>query len=213
MKELLENEFALANGRMAGSVPVIARQLPSARVGWADAAACAACSHFFKMNCDHVVLNLLSGGGVTLIEFEYFINGFRQMKGEKCDYILHDKGDKIVLSDFTCSRTEYLENHWRDGKTVVGKRTKVRSQIEESIRKPYAVPTIAAHIDGYKEKIGLLGYRLRDEELSSNLPATLARRQKAFMGEFDALGKRKIALPMPRGFFFVENKYPDIYQW
>lgn len=213
MKQLLENNFTVAHGRAAGSVMVIENTCPAGSFTIADAAACGACSYFFKMNCNQTVLKVHAATEVRQIEFEYFINAFPRITGQRCDFIFHDAGQKIVLSDLTCSRSEYIDTHLRDGKPEIGKRAKVRGQIEESIKKLYAVPAIAAHINTFPQKRGLFAYRLRDEELSSNLAATLARRKKEFLGEAESLGKRRLALQMVNGFVFTENKYPDVYQW
>ena len=213
MKQLLENDFTVAHGRAAGSVIVIENTCPSGDFTVADAPACGACSYFYKMKCEQVVLKVHSETDVHQIEFEYFINAFPKITGQRCDFIFHDAGQKIVLSDLTCSRSEYIDTHLRDGKPEIGKRATVRSQIEESINKLYEVPSIAAHISAIPQKRGLFAYRLRDEELSSNLAATLARRKKEFMGEAESLSKRRLALPMIKGFVFTENKYPDVYRW
>ena len=213
MKQLLETDYTVAHGRLAGTIPVIETIYSSGDFVLADAKACSECSYFYKMNCEQLVLKVHSATDVHQIEFEYFINAFGKITGKRCDYIFHDAGQKIVMSDFTCSRSEFIDTHLRDGKTEAGKRVTVRGQIEESIRKLYAVPAIAAHIDSFPQKRGLFAYRLRDEELSSNLSATLTRRKNEFMSEAELLNKRRLALPMINGFVFTENKYPEVYQW
>lgn len=213
MKQLLENDFTVAHGRVAGSVMAIENTCPAGDFTVVDAKACGACSYFYKMNCEQAVLKIHSTTDIHQIEFEYFINTFPKITGLRCDYIFHDSGDKIVLSDLTCSRSDFIKAHLRDGKPEAGKRVIVRRQIEESIKKLYSVPAIAAHIDTFPQKRGLFAYRLRDEEFSSNLSATLARRIKEFMGEAESLNRRRLALPLINGFVYTENKYPEVYQW
>lgn len=214
MKQLLENKFSVAHGREPQKMYEECEIHSAGKFSCADVTACNECSNFFKSNCDSIVLQVESKTEVTQINFEYFIDkNFKKYTSSKCDFIFYDNGDKIVFGDFSCSFSEYIDSHVCNGEQKEGKRAKVQIQIKRSIEELYKVPEIAEYLDSHTKKIALFAYRAKDDELSHNLTSKLKASRDAFLGEFNALNKRKLKFQLTHDFIYTENRYPEVYKW
>lgn len=211
MKQLLENQFA----RMYDSsrkVHTVHEEILEGDVALYDEHACRGCIPFFSNACEHETFKLHTESAVTFLAIEAFFNGFQHLKGERCDAMLLDD-HKVVLLDMYCGMSEYMDPHWVDGKEAVGKNMKVRQQIEATLQRLYAVPEIAAHLDGLPERIGIFGYRAKDAGLFQNVPRTVSRAMDMFLAIRRNQQARRLAMPMSHGFRYVMLAYPDTYNW
>ena len=211
MKQLLETRFSQhydANGR---SHPVNEVTI-NGDVALSDYHACNICKSFFYMTCGHQTFLLHASSPVKMLDIESFINSFPNIQGERCDRLLHD-GRKIVLMDMYCGMSEYLDPHLNDGNMVIGKKTKVRQQIEKTIDRLYTIPDIATFVNGIPEKLGIFAYRAKDDGLFANVPVQISRSKAMFLRSSKEQEKRRLAAPMSHGFKYVMHSYPSVYQW
>ena len=115
--------------------------------------------------------------------------------------------------DMYCGMSEYLDPHLNDGNMVIGKKTKVRQQIEKTIDRLYTIPDIATFVNGIPEKLGIFAYRAKDDGLFANVPSQISRSREMFLRISKAQANRKLAAPMSHGFKYVMHSYPSVYRW
>ena len=115
--------------------------------------------------------------------------------------------------DMYCGMSEYIDDHLLNNAVTVGKKAKVREQIESVIAILYKVDDIAHYLDQKKSKIGIFGYRAKDAELFANVPKKVNNTMNSFLIIQKALNKRRLKLPMSHDFQYVMNEYPKVFQW
>lgn len=212
MKTLLEEAFAsLYDARNKGKHALLGKVCVG-DAALSDNLSCGQCRPFFSMGCDHETFRFHCDAPVDVYDIEKFMNGFAQIKGERCDAMLLGEG-KLALLDMYCGMSDYLDQHFNDGKLVSGKKAKVRSQIEATIRLLYSCPEVASFIDGMKERVGIFGYRAKDEEHFQNVPKQVAQSVSKFLGFQRSIAKRRLAAPMSHGFVYVMHSFPERYIW
>lgn len=211
MKELLENQFSLMYDPSRKRHTVQEDVLIGDR-SLRDEQSCGQCKPFFTQTCEHETFLIHADSSVRLLAIEGFLNSFPKIEGERCDVLLFDE-NKIVLLDMYCGMSDYLDSHRVEGKEVIGKKAKVRQQIEATLNRFYTVEDIAVYLDAIPEKFGVFAYRAKDEELFTNVPKTVARSMNQFLGISKAQTKRRLAAPMSHGFRYVMQAYPNRYQW
>ena len=96
---------------------------------------------------------------------------------------------------------------------VIGKKTKVRQQIEKTIERLYSITDIAVFVDGLSEKFGIFAYRAKDDGLFANVPVRISRSKAMFLRFSKEQANRRLAAPMSHGFKYVMHSYPSVYQW
>lgn len=177
-----------------------------------DTIACSNCILFFATACDRDVLALSTKEVVHCINIETFFNQFPNIVGKRCDYILYNK-NKIVLIDLTCSLEDYIYPHLNKQKVVRGKRLYAREQIEHTLDILMKEKEIKDYIDLKEQKIGLLGYRIKDEESFQYIPRKIDDVLNAWLAMERELETRKLQFPMSYGFKFEMVKTPEVYKW
>lgn len=210
MKNLLLNNFLILHHKSVGSIPINEKFISGA-VSLHDDIACRSCIPFFANSCEQEVLNLYSQDAVVLINIEEYLDNLKTT-GRRCDYLLYDE-NKIMLADLTCSMEEYLHPHLMLGVMQQGKRLTARQQIEHTLELLAEEPEIVEYIDNKSSKIGLLAYRIKDEDLFADIPKQLQELMTAWLAMENDLEMRKLRFPMSHGFSFEMIKYPNVYQW
>lgn len=211
MKQLLETQFSQRYDTHGRSHP-INEVIINNEIALCDYKACNRCIPFFASVCGHETFLLHVSSPVKMLDIESFINSFPNIQGERCDGLFHD-GRKIVLMDMYCGMSEYLDPHLNDGNMVIGKKTKVRQQIEKTIDRLYSIPNIAVFVDGLSEKFGIFAYRAKDDGLFANVPVQISRSKAMFLRSSKEQAKRRLAAPMSHGFKYVMHSYPSVYKW
>ena len=210
MKDLLFNYFLIRHHTSKGSVSVNEKYISGA-VSLKDDIACRSCIPFFANSCEQEVLNFYSKDTVVLINIEEYLNNLK-ITGRRCDYLLYDE-NKIMLADLTCSMEEYLHPHLMLGEMQQGKRLTARQQIEHTLALLIEVPEIEEYINSKSIKIGLLAYRIKDEDLFAGIPKQMQDLLATWLAMENDLEMRKLRFPMSHGFSFEMVKYPNVYQW
>lgn len=211
MKTLLLNNFTRLHKKTPGSIPVN-EQSKRGIIGLKDNKACQSCMSFFKNSCEHEVLIISSETTISLINIEEFIDRFNIEGRRKCDYLLYD-ASHLVLADLTCSMEQYLDPHLQEGKKQKGKRLVARRQIEQTLELLMEDATIAEEIKAKSIKVGLLAYRVKDEDLFQDVPQKM-QQESAIWQAFERERERsQLVFPMPYGFSFEMLRYPDNYVW
>lgn len=211
MKQLLEVQFSQqydSHGRSHSIGEVVV----NGDYSLYDDNSCNPCISFFKLHCNKQTILFYSTSPVKLLDIESFLNSFPKLQGERCDRLLYD-ARKLILMDMYCGMSEYLDPHLKDGNIVVGKKTKVRQQIEKTIDILYSVHDIAKFMDGITEKLGVFAYRAKDDGLFANVPVQISRTREMFLRISKAQANRRLAAPMSHGFKYVMHSYPQVYKW
>ncbi len=210
MKDLLLNNSLILHHKSVGTISVNEKCISGA-ISLNDNIACCSCIPFFVNSCEKEVFNFYSHDAVVLINIEEYLNNLK-MTGRRCDYLLYDE-NKIMLADLTCSMEEYLHPHLMLGEMQQGKRLTARQQIEHTLALLTEAPDIAEYINRKSIKIGLLAYRIKDEDLFADIPKQMQDLLAAWLAMEKELEMRKIKFPMSHGFSFEMIKYPNVYQW
>lgn len=210
MKTLLLNYFTSLYNKDPGTIPVN-EQYICGNIGLKDYKACQSCKPFFAITCEHEVFKISSETTISQINIEDFIDSFN-IKGRKCDYLLYDT-THLVLADLTCSMEEYLYPHLQDGEKQRGKRLVAREQIEHTLDLLMKDSAIAKEIKAKSVKVGLLAYRVKDEDLFKNIPKQIQREFAAWQAMEKEIETRMLTFPMAYGFSFETLRYPNIYVW
>ena len=212
MKTLLINEFTVLHHKQAGTVPLEEQSIYGEK-NIKDDKACNDCMHFFSLSCEKQVFKLRTNKQITLINIENFFNSFKEkIKGQRCDFLLYDDS-KIILMDLTCTMEEHLFPHLLNEKKRQGKRLSARYQIENTIKVLIEEPVIRNYIDRKGTKLGILAYRVKDEDLFQNVPKSIEKTMKVWLSMENIIETRKLSFPMQFGFTFEMVKYPNVYNW
>ena len=193
-----------------GTIPVNEQSICGI-IGLNDYKACQSCMSFFKTTCEQEVFKISSETTISLINIEDFIDSLN-VEGRKCDYLLYD-ASHLVLADLTCSLEQYLDPHLQKGKMQSGKRLVARKQIEDTLKLLMEDAVIAEAIKAKSIKVGLLAYRVKDEDLFKNVPKQIQREFAAWQAMENEIETRKLTFPMAYGFSFETLRYPNIYVW
>lgn len=211
MKQWLENQFA-QHYDTQGNRHVVREDVLVGDAALHDAHACGSCIPFFSSTCEHETFRIHTAHPVSCLALEEFFNGFRNLPGERCDVMLVDER-KVALVDMYCGMSDYLEPHAVDGKKTIGKKAKVRQQIESALTRLCSIPEIASFLAGVPEKVGIFAYRAKDEELFVNVPRQVSRSMNMFLRLNKAQNERRLSLPMPHGVVYVMHAFPALYEW
>lgn len=212
MKMLLEHNFTTYHHKKAGIVSTDCRQQQGNIVLNDDKACDPECPVFFKSHCLRDTFQIHSNSSINIINIEAFLNKFTKIKGKRCDFLLYDI-NKIVFADVTCTMEHFLYTHLRNGVFEQGKRNVARLQIKHTIELLQAEPSIKTYIERKKIKIGILAYRIKDEDLFQNVPRRLSKELEAWISMEKAIERKNLSFSMPYGFVFKTIKYPSIYSW
>ena len=183
-----------------------------------DWKACTDCQNntpYFYNQCYHQeVLKVSTTKEIKLISLENYFQQFSDKKeivsGNTCDYLLYGQ-NKIVFTDLTCIRPNYIDSHIVEGKHKEGKRAQVFKQIKDSITRLSVCPEISEQIASYNEKIAL--FALRKKEFAFDHLDEGLKPMVSFMRMTNEQTKLGIAQQMEYGFKFITNEYPKSYQW
>lgn len=211
MKNLLEEQFSkiFDSDHASHCVKYCQR---SGNFSFHDDKACKQCIPFFSENCEHQTFLVHSDAVVEILDIEDFLNSFTSLQGERCDCLLYD-ASKIAFLDMYCGMSQYVEIHITDGKYVIGKKTKVRQQIEATVNRLYEITDIKNYIESKTERYGIMGYRAKDEEIFRNVPKKISSSVNKFLRIKKILQERRLSLPMRHGFKFIVVAYPSRYLW
>lgn len=177
-----------------------------------DPIACQVCPQFFATGCDNTVFLIRVQNVVNCINIERFFNQFHNIKGGRCDYLLYDD-TKIALIDLSCSIEDYVYPHIQEEKMVQGKRLYARSQIEHTLDILMQEHEIAGCINIKEKKIGIFGYRVKNEESFQYIPRQILKEEAAWLAMEAEIEQRKLLFPMPYGFKFEMVRYDNVYNW
>lgn len=209
MRELLQNQFSRQYDA-SGKSHIVNVVVERGDFSMHDDISCHQCQPFFSEQCEHETFKVSCRSEVERFRLEEFLNGFDSIRTDRCDAML--VGDnKLVLVDMYCGMSDYLDNHITDGRPVVGKKTKVRQQIESTLL--CSVNEIRAYIEGIDIKEGVFVYRAKDEEIFQNIPRKVTASYEKFMKFNREISRRRLQLPMEYGFRYVMISYPVHYVW
>ncbi len=211
MKDLLEKHMSMLYDNK-GTIHVMNEITVSGVFSLKDDKACGQCIPFFSRNCGNETFLIHTNSDIHCLDIETFLNGFKNVSGDRCDRLLYDER-KCMLLDLYCGMSEYLDPHKRSRTVVAGKKEKARNQIEKTIERLYSVQDIADHLDRMEEKTSVFGYRSKDEEMFKNIPKTVRKSEKAFLMFYKMQAERRLASPMSHGFIFLMHSYPKRYEW
>lgn len=212
MKRLLEQDFTAKYDR-SGNSHIASTSTITGTQSFGDSKTCSDCNTFFRTGgCDHNVFKASFPHAVNKINIEEFFNGFKKIESERCDLLFWDD-DKIVLADMYCGKGDYITEHTVYGKSVAGKKTKVRLQIESTLELLYSVESIKDFISRKDQKVGIIAYRDKYEGHFEDTPAKVNASVRSFLRPTDAQARRNLVTPIAHGFSYMMCKYPTIYQW
>lgn len=168
LPHLLQQDFAIRFTDRVAAQPV-PMNVHQGDFTLSDQKACNQCPNRDCRNDQpNVVLNVdVQALVVKEIDYDAFISQLfpQDNKPTNCDYIL-TSDNAIVLCELTCSREKALTPLVKSG----GKRVKAHSQLIETKRMLYEVPSIRDYIDSHCErKVLLFGYRLKAKLTQSEL--------------------------------------------
>lgn len=221
LQEYLPNNYGADIAHV--SVPV------SVKIGafvLSDRRACVDChlqpTRIDRSNCDEGILKIESNGQeVTVVNFEEYISQFDGTSAnirKRCDYLLFDDTEnhrKIVFCDLTCSDNKWVEPNI--GKYSEGKRAKAKKQMVASVETLLNVPLLDHAILTFAEKVCLFGWR---EYGVPEVPVTTERHNairnmQVFMTTPSSMARqlRQEIEILEHGFSFIQQRYPNIYNW
>lgn len=212
MKDIILHSILNRYYRGTAPMTIDEQQLGQGTITLSDPVACQVCSNFFAVGCDRTVFLLGVQGPVNCINIERFFNQFRNIKGGRCDYLLYNNA-KIALIDLTCSIEDYLYPHLQDKKMVQGKRLYARYQIEHTLDILMQEHEIADCVNAKETKIGIFGYRVKDENSFQYIPRQIRKEEAAWLAMEKEIEQRKLSFPMSYGFKFEMVKYDNVYNW
>ena len=209
MDTVINRDFHTYYG-LSGMMP-ISVHTDAGRIAFHDAKACNAC---IRNSCD-----VCSGQNreenfivacahpINIANNESFLEQMTP-DPEKCDLMLYDN-DKVVFVDMFCRQEKYVHPFVNMKGPQQGKLAKVRSQITNTIQLLSAVPSINNKFAGLKEKHGVFGCRLKQQNSSAD---NVAGNMGAFMAMPIAASVGRYT-PLVDGFMFTTKYYPDPYKW
>jgi len=210
MKTLLLNNFAILHHKVPETISITERSIYGV-VGMKDNKACRSCIPFFANSCEQEVFKINAKTPISVINIEEYVDKFR-IEGRRCDYLLYDT-NHIAFVDLTCSMEEYLYPHHLLGEMQQGKRLTARKQIEHTIELLTEEPEIAEYIEAKSKKIGLLAYRIKDEDLFVGVPKQLQKEIETWQAMEMEMETKKLKFQMSHGFSFEMIRYPEEYNW
>ena len=144
---------------------------------------------------------------IVIIDFENFVNQWRGNagKGKKCDFILYDEDEYIILNELTYCKPEYLDQHTNDGPISLGKRSIALKQIQSTIDKLHNVNEIKTYIDKTPKKIGLFSYKINE---CSELNETISKSNVKFNSIKAIFSNISSESGLTDGFVFEQRVYP-----
>ena len=210
MKDLLKNRFARSLG-LTRIVDVNFYQ-NTGSLTFTDNKSCSDCesktASIFAECTDKTVLKAHFGNNnVCFIELEKFLDQFANVsylaKGGKCDLMMYDD-IKCVFVELSCLNAKYLE----DNDNKLGKKTKARQQLYNTILKLQKSPDVAGKINSYQIKQAIFAYREKNK-------ITTGDKIEKTMSVFNMTSKisKMYMSKMEYGFTFVNIEYPNVYQW
>lgn len=210
MKDLLKNRFAKSLG-LTRIVDVNFYQ-NTGSLTFTDNKSCSDCERktasIFAECTDKTVLKAHFGNNnVCFIELEKFLDQFANVsylaKGGKCDLMMYDD-IKCVFVELSCLNAKYLE----DNDNKLGKKTKARQQLYNTILKLQKSPDVADKINSYQIKQAIFAYREKNK-------ITTGDKIEKTMSVFNMTSKisKMYMSKMEYGFTFVNIEYPNVYQW
>lgn len=170
--------------------------------------------------CDKVVLNVDNKGHeITIVEFENYINSLpiTHITDSRCDIIMTDgePHNKVVFCDLCCYDEKYIGPN--SGCHPEGKRAFARKQMEKSIEMFMDIDALNQYILTYPDKVCLFAYRAYNAiqqpviaqrgNVEDNMQAMMVT-PSAVSGCIVTESK-----VMNHNFTFVQNKYPNVYNW
>lgn len=221
MKELLEHSL----GSSCGSTKIIKVEEyeEQGEFGLTDIKACDDCKlhtcDFFDACADKIVSRHISDIPVKIISLEDVFRSFPHIEklsvGGCCDRLMYSY-NKLVMMDMTCSKPEYITAYTTEGKLRDGKQRKAYRQIEDSILKLRYSDDINSRLDSFAEHIALFAYREKvaaDKSPEGEMSNSAAENMKVFIkvsAQTIGVNKRR---DMGNGFYFVTQKYPELFRW
>lgn len=218
MKNLLENHLAVSYG----STRKISVQEKTNYGDFevTDPKSCKDCeehsSYFYRSCVDKQVSKHNSSKLVKLIRLEDVFQEFTKIsalsQGGCCDMLMYSE-DKIVLMDMTCSRPQYLESRIdSDGTMKRGKRAIAYHQLEDSVKKLRGCEIINKKLNTYKDRISIFAVREKKFALEEEKNNAL-KSMKNFSKMSRLTEGIDLRINMGNGFYFVVQKYPEIFYW
>lgn len=162
--------------------------------------------------CGVSVINNNSEINVEIIDFESYINSFRDTDagmGRKCDFIINPIAgyDFIVFNELTESEKKYVEPFTSPatGEEKEGKLAYAKKQLEISIEKFYCVNNF---LDAYTKKVALFSCRLTDGKVGSYMTRSI----NAFRKPQKIFSNIRAHEPLAHGFTFEQRIYNKEYK-
>lgn len=168
------------------------------------------------VKCNHKVITINTTTPVAVLEFEVFVNQFRNtadaMKGDRCDFMLYDPTEaksRIALCELTCCDTKYIELN--TGRYPEGKRARAYNQIKNSLEHLLAIPVLDQNILTYASHYGVFGWRERSERIDDKVLESMSDFSDTPSSSEMILYTQDFVLN--HGFVFVQVKFPIALNW
>lgn len=162
-------------------------------------------------NCQKDILKINSADALTIMPFDKWLSSG---KNEKCDFLIFDSGttkQKFAFCELTCSLQKYVD----PSPGNIGKRAKAFNQIEKSWEAIYNSdnPIFRAYVLQFVEKIGIFGWRERNNSATQKHGASRSMRQFSRTPGSQSSITTYSAISFGEHFNYIQVKHPAVYQW
>lgn len=218
MRELLANDLAASYGCKRNAD--VEQEVLSGDFDLYDHKACTDCrahSRYFYESCeDRCVSKHHSEKEVNVVTLENIFSQFADIPalshGGCCDKLLYSE-DTVMVMDMTCTRPEYLRNHYAEGVLKAGKRAKAYSQVYDSICKLQGCETIKNRMSTFSNRFAVFAFRKKEFALETQ-NNTVLRNMSSFSKMSDNFKSRaNLRTAMGNGFYFITQEYPSVFKW
>lgn len=225
MRHLLAQRFPSEFGLNPDTITLLL-EVKKGSFTLSDSKACTACkavpSRTGRVSCNEEILNIQSSVDVAVLDFERYIQQFSKTSlgiRDVCDYLLFDESNnhrKIAFCDLTCSDEKWVEPN--TGMYPEGKRAKVKSQMLKSLEYLLKEYLLAVDILTFADKVCLFGWRDFDNpEVNTVAPVhDNAKKNMQVFGRTPSSMAKQLTSEktiLGHGFFFVQVKYPYVYDF
>ena len=223
IRKLLSHRFPSEFGLSLDDVSLPLREEKDTFV-LSDNKACIECKkrRADRISCDEEILKIRSSSAVAVLAFEKYMSqyiGTKLKVKDVCDYLLFDESvnhHKIAFCDLTCSAAEWVEPN--SGKYPEGKRAKAKTQMLQSLEYLLQEPLLAGNVLTYVERVCLFGWREygRPEEMADKPVRNSVTNNLQVFGKTPSSMAKQLTYPkniIGHDFFFVQVKYPSLYEF
>lgn len=175
-------------------------------------------------SCNKELLNIQTGRDVVVVALDEWLGSL--ISDSRSDYLIFDAGterNKFAVCELTCSLNKYISPYiGADGQPRQGKRATAFSQIAHTMKLicNEEHPVFGAQVLAYAQRIGIFGYRDRQQVDDKKLPIknmslfTKIPGANSGIKIYDSTNSKAFLDLAPSELSaIVQVQYPAIYQW